>query len=99
VPTVMNASLQAVIPWGADALAYLDRRKAGGSTSECPLPELFVAIHAKHNDLTLREFHEGLQRLAEHHAISLSSWTGPGSIPRPEYAMMAEGKLMYLVVR
>ncbi len=99
VPTVMNASLQAVIPWGADALAYLDRRKAGETGGACPLPELFAAVHPKHNDLTLREFHEGLQRLAEHRAISLAPWAGPGSIPRPEYAMMAEGKLMYLVLR
>ena len=27
----LSASLQAVVPWGVDALAYLDRRKAGGA--------------------------------------------------------------------
>jgi len=92
-------SLQAVVPWGADALAYLDRRKAGGSAGACPLPELFGAVRGKHAGLTMRDFHDGLRRLADNRAVSLSPWSGPGSIPQPEYALMADGRLMYHVGR
>src|SRR5947207_2419410 len=30
-----------VVPWGPDALGYLDRRRDGGAAGDCPLPELF----------------------------------------------------------
>jgi len=94
-----NTALESVVPWGADALTYLDRRAQGGATGECPLPELFAAIRAKHPTITMREFHDGLRRLADNRAVQLSAWAGPGAIPQPEYALMAEGKLMYHVGR
>ena len=95
----MNAALQAVIPWGPDALAYLERRKAGGAPGECPLPELFGAVRGKHAGLTVRDFHDGLRRLADNRAVRLTAWAGPGAIPQPEYALMADGRLMYHVGR
>lgn len=95
----LGAALREVVPWGADALAYLDRRKAGGAVGECPLPELFGAVRGKHAGLTVREFHDGLRRLADNRAVRLSPWAGPGAIPQPEYALMADGKLAYHVGR
>jgi hypothetical protein len=95
----LSASLQTLIPWGVDALKYLDHRKAGGATSECPLPELFGAVRGKHPAIAIREFHDGLRRLADNRAVKLTPWAGPGGIPQPEYAMMAAGKLMYHVDR
>jgi hypothetical protein len=95
----LSKPLQELIPWGIDALAYLDHRRVGGATSECPMPELFGAIRGKHSEITMRDFHDGLRRLADNRAVKLAPWAGPGSIPQPEYAMMAEGKLMYHVGR
>jgi hypothetical protein len=95
----LNASLQSLIPWGVDALKYLDHRKAGGATGDCPLPELFGAVRGKHPAITMREFHDGLRRLADNRAVRLTPWAGPGGIPQPEYAMMTQGKLMYHVGR
>ena len=63
------------------------------------LPELFGAVRAKHPGLTVRDFHDGLRRLADNHAIRLTPWAGPGAIPQPEYALMADGRLMYHVGR
>src|SRR5262245_563470 len=94
-----NSALESVVPWGADALTYLDRRAQGGGEGACPLPELFAAIRAKHATITMREFHDGLRRLADNRAVLFSAWTGPGAIPQPEYALMADGKLMYHVGR
>ena len=94
-----NAALQAIVPWGPDALAYLDRRKAGGAPGECPLPELFGAVRGKLPSLTVRDYHDGLRRLADNRAVRLTAWAGPGAIPQPEYALMADGRLMYHVGR
>ena len=47
----------------------------------------------------MRDFHDGLRRLADNRAITLNPWAGPGPMPQPEFAMMAEGKLMYHVGR
>jgi hypothetical protein len=94
-----NAALQTVVPWGPDALAYLDRRKAGGAPGECALPELFGAVRGKHPSLTVRDFHDGLRRLADNRAVRLTAWVGPGAIPQPEYALMADGRLTYHVGR
>jgi DNA-binding PadR family transcriptional regulator len=95
----LSPAMTSLVPWGVSALEYLDHRRAGGGAGECPLPELFGAVRGKHSALTMREFHDGLRRLADNRAVKLSPWTGPGAIPQPEYAMMAEGKLMYLISR
>lgn len=95
----LSESLRAVVPWGLDALAYLDRRREGGAAGECSLPELFGAVQAKHPTLAMRAFHDGLRRLVDNRAVRFSSWTGPGPIPQPEFALMTDGKLVYHVGR
>jgi hypothetical protein len=95
----LAAALQAVVPWGVDALTYLDHRAEGGAGGDCALPELFGAVRAKHPALTVRDFHDGLRRLADNGAVQLTPWTGPGAMPQPEYALMADGRLMYHVGR
>lgn len=95
----LAANLQAIIPWGLEALAYLDRRKAGGALQACPLPELFHAMQVKFANLTVRDFHAGLQRLSDNRAITLAEYTGVGPLPQPEYAMMRGSKLLYMANR
>jgi len=95
----LSASLQAVVPWGVDAVTYLDHRAEGGAAGECPLPELFGAVRTRHAALTVRDFHDGLRRLADNGAVRLTPWLGPGAIPQPEYALMSDGRLMYHVGR
>ena len=90
----MTANLQAVVSWGLDALTYLDRRKQGGASGTCPLPELFGALRGRHPTLTIREFQLGLSRLHESGALRLTPHTGT-IIPQPEYAIMLGGELMY----
>lgn len=85
-----------VVPWAMDTLEYLDKRRELGATSDCPLPELFDALRVRCAELTLPEFHDGVKRLHDLRAVRLL----PGSeITEPEYAVVAEGKLMYLVGR
>jgi hypothetical protein len=95
----LSGVLQELVSWGVDALTYLDRRAEGGAAGECPLPELFGAVRAKHPALTVRDFHDGLRRLADNGAVRLTPWAGPGAMPQPEYALMADGRLMYHVGR
>jgi hypothetical protein len=95
----LSKALQELVPWGVDALAYLEHRRRGGATNDSPMPELFGAVRGKHPAITVRDFHDGLRRLADNRAVKLSPWPGPGAIPQPEYAMMAEGQLVYQVSR
>lgn len=91
--------LRTVVPWGLEAVSYLDRRHASGAPEHCPLPELFGAVRMKHGEISLRDFHDGLRRLAEASVIQLAPWVGPGSIPQPEHACLHDGRLVYLVSR
>jgi hypothetical protein len=85
-----------LVPWAVDALEYLDRRKTGGAVGDCPLPELFHAVRAKWPDLNLSAFQDGVRRLADVRAVRLSP---SPEMAEPEYAVVAEGKLMYAVGR
>jgi hypothetical protein len=84
-----------VVPWATDALEYLDRRGETGARGDCPLPELFHALRARHPALTLPAFHDGVTRLHDVRAVRLL----PGELVEPEYAVVAEGNLMSLVRR
>ena len=85
-----------VVPWALDALEYLDRRAKAGSVGECPLPELFHAVRVRLPDLGLAAFQDGLQRLHDSRALRLV----PGlTLAEPEYAVVAEGRLMGAVSR
>ena len=85
-----------LVPWAVDALEYLDRRVGGGAAGDCPLPELFHAVRGAHPALTLPAFHDGLRRLHDVRAVRL---TPAGATDEPEYAILADGKLMYAVTR
>jgi hypothetical protein len=90
----------ATVPWAADALGYLDRRRGGGATTECPLPELFAALHPNWADLSLTAFHDGLRRLQDRRALRLLPFPGPPSeLPEPEYALLEGTAVLYFVAR
>ena len=87
-------------PWAVDALAYLDHRRTGGATGECPLPELFAALRDRYPDLSVNAFHDRLRRLHDRRALRLLPFTGPASdIPEPEYALLDGASLFYYVSR
>lgn len=85
-----------VVPWAADALAVLDRRRASGVGSSCPLPTLFAEVKARHAGLTLPSFHDGLRRLHDVRALRLAP---AAEMPEPEHALLADGALMYVAER
>jgi hypothetical protein len=82
-----------------DALNYLDRRRNGGATGPCPLPELFGALARQHAGLSVTAFHEGLRRLNDCRAVQLQPADGPGELPQPEYALLDGGALLYFAAR
>jgi hypothetical protein len=87
-------------PWAQDALAYLDRRKGSGAAGECPLPELFAALHERYADLSVTGFHDRLRRLQDRRALRLLPFTGPPhEIPEPEYALLDGVNLLYYAAR
>jgi len=98
VPSLTDP-LQALVPWGLDALAYLDRRKLTGIANPCPLPELFAAVRQAHLHLTVSDFQKGLRRLADNRAITLLPFVGPDLIPEPEHAIPEGAHMLYLVSR
>jgi hypothetical protein len=88
------------VPWAQAALAYLDRRRATGAAGDCPLPELFAALRQEHDELSIIEFHDGLRRLQDRHAVRLLAFTGPANeLPEPEYALLDGPHLFYYAAR
>lgn len=76
--------VRAVVPWGPEALAYLDARG-----SECPLGELFSAVRARSAGLTVPAFHDGLRRLHDFRALQLVPGSNAdGGPPDPEFAII-----------
>jgi hypothetical protein len=87
-------------PWALDALAYLDHRRSSGAPGDCPLPELFAALHEKYPELSVSAFHDGLRRLDDRRALRLLPFAGsPSEIPEPEYALLEGATLLYYVER
>jgi hypothetical protein len=90
--------LMAAVPWGVAALAYLDKRRAGGAANDCPLPDLFRAVRETRPELTVQEFHDGLRKLHDRGALRLLPHAGgQEALPEPEYAL-PEGNVMYYSV-
>jgi hypothetical protein len=86
--------------WAVDALAYLDRRRAGGARDDCPLPELFAALQPKYPELSVPAFHDGLRRLHDRRAIRLQPFAGsPNEMPKPEYALVEATDVLYFAAR
>jgi hypothetical protein len=96
----LPSNIVTAAPWAADALAYLDRRRATGANGECPLPELYAALAAKHADLSLIDFQDGLRRLQGERVLRLQPFIGaPADLPQPEYAIFDNGALHYYAAR
>jgi hypothetical protein len=98
LPLVPDDIAEAV-PWGIDALNYLDRRHSGGAPDDCPLPELFAALADRHRGLSVTAFHEGLRRLHQRHLLRLEPAAGKAELAQPEYALLDGGKLLYYAAR
>ncbi len=98
VPT--GADVAAVVPWGPDAVGYLDRRRESGVLNSCPLPELFEALRdSGHPDLALKDFHDGLRKLHDRSVLQLVKYDGSGELAQPEYALLAGSVVYYHVTR
>jgi hypothetical protein len=96
---LLPAEVAEAVPWGIDALNYLDRRRNGGAPQDCPLPELFAALAYRHPDLSVTAFHDGLRRLHERRALRLQPANAAGDLPQPEYALLDSGKVLYYAAR
>ena len=93
---VVGDAVSRVVPWAVDALEYLDKRSVSGPRGDCPLPELFHAMCVQTPTLTLPAFHDGVKRLHDVRAVRLRP---SDEMAEPEYAVVADGKLMYAVGR
>jgi hypothetical protein len=98
VPPVPS-DLAALVPWGPDALSYLDHRKATGVVNYCSLPELFTALRDKHAGLLVKEFHDGLRALHDRGVVRLLPYEGSDGLPEPEYALPSGSEVYYHVAR
>jgi hypothetical protein len=99
VPALADGVARAV-PWAADVIYYLDRRRKSGAAGDCPLPELFAALRQRRPGVTLADFHDGLRRLDDLRAISLRSFAGkPEELSEPEYALLDGANVLYYARR
>jgi hypothetical protein len=84
------------VPWAEEAMAYLERRRAGGASGPCPLPELFAVLAGRCNGLTVTAFHDGLRRLHERRLVHLlSPSAAPDEMAQPEFALFDDGNVFY----
>ncbi len=96
--TSLSNGLMSVVPWAADALAYLDRRQGVANAGPCPIRELFAAIKEAHPVLSLTVFHNGLRRLQDGRVVRLLPWTDDSRpLSEPEYALLDGGAVLYFV--
>jgi hypothetical protein len=93
------ADLASLIPWGAQALEYLNQRKTAAMPELCPLPELFAALLDKCAELTLADFHSGLRRLYDRGVLRLVPYEGTEALREPEYALLDGAATFYHVAR
>ncbi len=98
-PTLPDG-LASSLPWAIDALAYLDRRRVGGSAGPCSLPELFEALAGRQPELAVSAFHDGLRRLHDEKLVQLVPLTSPAEeLDRPEFALLHRAAVFYHVTR
>ena len=96
-PALSN-EMSVIVPWGFDALTYLDQRRESGAMTECPLPELFAALQLHHEGLSLSLFHDGLRRLRDASSIRLLPALGV-ELTEPEYALLDGANMLYYAKR
>jgi hypothetical protein len=88
------------LSWAADAVTYLDRRKASGVAGDCSLPELFQALVERHPGLSVPDFHDGLRRMHDRRALRLLPFTAPpGELTQPEFALLDGATVLYYAGR
>jgi hypothetical protein len=96
----LPAAATDAFPWALEALTYLDRRREGGAPSPCPLPDLFAAIRARDQDLSMNAFHAGLRNMQERGVLKILPFTGPlEDLPQPEFALLDGTTMCYYVTR
>jgi hypothetical protein len=99
IPALEDGVAKAV-PWAADVLFYLDRRRRSGAAGDCPLPELFAALRQRRPGVSLTEFHDGLRRLDDLRAVALRPFAGrPEELTEPEYALLDGATVLYYATR
>jgi hypothetical protein len=86
-----------IVPWAQSVIDYLERRRQGGVTKPCPLPELFLAVRHHDSEITVNDYHAGLRRMSDRGLVRLIAFEGPGELPEPEYALL-EGAAVYYYV-
>jgi hypothetical protein len=97
---ILPDSLTATVPWAREALAYLDRRRAGGAAGDCPLPELFSVLAPQYPNLSVQSFHDGLRCLQDRRSLRLLPFTGPAdALAQAEYALFDGTTVLYYVAR
>jgi hypothetical protein len=95
----VSDGVMALVPWALDALTYLDRRNTAGAGA-CPLPELFAALYTQHPGLSLTAFHDGLRRLRDAGALTLTPFADPPELmSEPEYALPDGARFLYYASR
>jgi hypothetical protein len=87
------------VPWAQEVLRILENRKQVGLGERCALADLFAPLKEQHQDLTLREFHQGLKRLHERQLVTLLADVPNGDAPAPEYALLDGSSVYYYVAR
>jgi hypothetical protein len=88
----------AAVPWAAEAVGYLERRRSGGVLTGCPMPELFAAVRDRCPELLVKDFHAGLKRLQDRGVVRLLPPEN-GALPEPEYALLDGAAVYYHVSR
>jgi hypothetical protein len=83
------------VPWAETVLDYLDRRRETTAT-ECSLAELFHALRDRHPTLTVPEYHQGVQRLADVRAVQFVSSADAAD---PEFALIAGAGMFTHITR
>lgn len=83
----LAGELAALVPWGEEALAYLDHRRGAGRPDPCGLAELFSAVCRTRPALSIREFHDGLRRLSDAGALSLAAMRPDEPASEAEYLL------------
>lgn len=91
--------LATAVPWGPDALAYLDHRKTLGVVNHCSLPELFTALKEKHADVPVKDFHNGLRTLHDRGVLRLLPSENADGLAEPEFALPSGAEVYYYVSR
>lgn len=92
----IKAADSAADAWLEAALTHLQKWHGGGSSEDCPLPELYGKLRQEYPALTIGQFHDGLRQLHEQAKIYLHPWTGPlCDLPQPPLALLIGHVIAY----